>query len=79
VSFADFVARWRRDSLVPAQLNPSTLASYLSVIDRHLLPAFGSVSLSDISPSEVQRFVAEKMGEKSGIDRPSGTRFFFNV
>jgi len=67
--FSDFVERWRRDYLASAQLKPSTLSAYASVIDRHIVPYFGSLKLDRITPATVQRFVAEKITELSARGR----------
>lgn len=67
--FSEFLERWRRDYLVAAQLKPSTLSAYTSVIDRHILPYFGSMKLDRITPATVQQFVAAKVAEASARGR----------
>lgn len=68
--FSEFVERWRTDYLGAAQLKPSTLSAYRSVLERHLLPYFGTMKLDRITPALVQRFVAEKIAERSARGRP---------
>jgi integrase len=67
--FKDFVKRWRADYLGSAQLKPSTLSAYKSILDHHLIPYFGEVQLDRINAGHVQRFVAEKIAESSARGR----------
>ena len=69
VTFTEFIERWKRDYLASAQLKPATLASYASVIDRHLIPYFGEIRIDRITTAIVQRFVAEKTTQVSARGR----------
>lgn len=65
MTFRQFVERWRTDYLGSAQLKPSTLSAYRSVLDRHLLPYFGELRIDKINTALVQRFIATKIEEGS--------------
>jgi integrase len=51
--------RWQSPGLAGRSTwRPSTRARYRSALDLHLLPAFGSVPLSDITPERLRRWIA---------------------
>lgn len=70
ITFAQFVERWRNDYLGSAQLKPSTLSAYRSVLDRHLIPYFGQLRIDRITTALVQRFIAAKVDETSKRGSP---------
>jgi hypothetical protein len=41
------------------QIKPTTRVGYRQALDKHVLPAWGDVRLSEVSHSEVQRWVSE--------------------
>jgi integrase len=43
-----------------AQLKPSTKAGYLSIVNRQIIPRWGSVALGDISHADVQTWISEQ-------------------
>lgn len=43
----------------------STLADYRSILDHHLIPAFGDEAISKVRYREIQRFVSDKQGKLS--------------
>src|SRR5947209_5155618 len=58
IRFAEWASEWLRTT---AHLRPGTRARYRSVIENHLLPAFGTAELAKITPLEVRQWVA-RMG-----------------
>jgi integrase len=59
-----FLDTWFTDVVTPKN-RPRTLASYRSNLDHHILPALGHLSLRDLTPQDVQRFLNEK--SKTGL------------
>ena len=56
VTFADFIkTRWA-SYLAKVDLQPSTIASYDSMIKKHLMPAFGSMRMAEITPGSMTDF-----------------------
>jgi integrase len=55
LTFGDYSTRW----LAGRQLKPRTSAHYRVLLDRFLLPTFGSVALSAISPEAVREWHAK--------------------
>jgi integrase len=59
ISFADFVAdHW--ETYVSQNLKPSTQGSHRSNVRTHLLPMFGKLRLSEISPLQIMGLFKEK-------------------
>ncbi|MBI1749591.1 MAG: tyrosine-type recombinase/integrase [Acidobacteria bacterium] len=58
LTFSNLVERWRRAAL-PA-LRSTTGAYYENLLDRHLLPEFGSRNIAGISKYDVQLFLASR-------------------
>jgi len=61
---ADFLKRWLSDYAKP-NLSPRTVEGYEYVITRHLIPALGKTTLSQLKPEHLQRYYAEK--QKGGL------------
>ena len=55
-TFADAAAEFLRYAEHDRALKPSTLRGYRSIVDAHLLPAFGERRLEDITTAEVERW-----------------------
>jgi integrase len=65
ITFESFVERYFITNALPT-LKQSTRRRYRSTINHHLLPAFGSQRLCDISTLQLQSFVLGKMDSGSG-------------
>jgi len=61
-TFAEFAEKWIKEYCRTA-LKPSTLRGYKNWIRRHLMPFFGYMQLSEISPEDVQAYVSEKLAD----------------
>ena len=58
-TFAEYVANhW--ETYISQNLKPSTQASHLSNVKAHLLPMFGKLRLSEISPLLIMDFLKQK-------------------
>lgn len=56
LTFADFIkTRWA-SYLAKVDLQPSTVASYESMIKKHLMPVFGSMRMAEITPGHMTDF-----------------------
>jgi integrase len=55
-TFADAAAEFLRYAEQDRALKPSTLRGYRSIVDAHLLPAFGERRLEDITTADVERW-----------------------
>jgi integrase len=55
-TFAEFVARW--ESLVLAQLKPSTQSTLRSHLRKHLIPFLGHLQMRDIGPEQFQCLIS---------------------
>jgi integrase len=58
-TFADAVAEFLRHAEEERQLKPSTLRGYRSIMDAHLIPAFGKRALEKITSAEIEQWRAE--------------------
>ncbi len=65
-TFADAAAEFMRYAERDRALKPSTLRGYRSILNAHLLPAFGSQRLEDISSEDVERWYAGLTGAGGG-------------
>src|SRR6185369_2337836 len=54
-----YLARWLTTVVEPS-VAPSTLASQRMIVNRHLTPALGRRPLAQLSPADIQTYVAEK-------------------
>ncbi len=61
LTLEDFVTAHWRPYLTRKNIKPSTLASYESALESHILPAFGKLKLVEIAPLHVESFVQEKI------------------
>ncbi len=62
VALAAFLRRWLEDSARPA-LRPRTYESYAMIVERHLIPSLGHISLLKLTPDRVQAYMNEKRAE----------------
>jgi integrase len=66
-TFADAAAEYLRYVEHDRGRKASTLRGYRSAIEAHLLPAFGSMAVEDVTTREIERWIA-------GIDSSARTR-----
>lgn len=57
-------------------VKPSTLASYKSALELHILPAFGDCQMSEVVPLEIEQFLQTKL--KAGLS-PKTTRNLLGI
>ena len=60
MTFREFIEVWRTDHVATQELKPATIRGYDSVIERHLLPAFGDQRMDRITTEHIRRFFKEK-------------------
>ena len=60
MTFREFIEVWRTDHVATQELKPATIRGYDSVIERHLLPAFGDHRMDRITAEHVRRFFKAK-------------------
>lgn len=63
-SFGEFASSWLT-TWAAVRLKASGYREYETIVRRHLLPAFGSLALVDVSMTAIQNWVAEAVGESS--------------
>ena len=61
-TFADAAAEWLRYIEHDRGRKPSTLRGYQSVLNAHLLPAFGSMPVEDVTTEAIERWLAGLKG-----------------
>ncbi len=61
LTLEEFVTAHWRPYLTRKNIKPSTLASYESALESHILPAFGKLKLVEIAPLHIESFVQEKI------------------
>ena len=61
-NFTDFSRYWLK-TYAQAKLKPSTLRSYVDIIEKHLIPHFCSSQLLNISASNIQEYVSLKLSD----------------
>ncbi len=61
-TFKEFAEKWLREYCRTA-IKPSTLKGYQNWLGKHLVPHFGYMRLTDITPEDVQTYVSEKLNE----------------
>ncbi|MBN2462361.1 MAG: site-specific integrase [Dehalococcoidia bacterium] len=59
-TLAEFLERWLKDYAWP-NLAPRTAEGYEHIIRRHLIPALGSMTLTQLKPEHLQRYYSEKL------------------
>ena len=57
---ADHLRQWLRDYAY-ANLSPNTALGYESIISTHLIPALGAISLTQLRPEMIQRYITDKL------------------
>ena len=60
ITLAEYLERWLRDYVKP-NLAPRTAEGYESIVRCHLVPALGSISLTQLKPEHLQRYYSEKL------------------
>lgn len=60
ISFESFSELWLKN-YAETSIKPSTLVSYQSIIRKLLQPLFSQTNLTDISPTAIQSYVAERL------------------
>ncbi len=63
ITFGDFAQKWLKD-YPPSSVKPTTCRSYRGMVRCHLAPVFGSQRLTDITPDQVQGYMARSLREK---------------
>lgn len=66
-STGEFLLQWLRDYAKPS-LAPKTFQVYEHIVNRHLIPSLGAISLTQLSPRHLQSYYADKMenGRRDG-------------
>ena len=60
ITLAEYLERWLRDYVKP-NLAPRTTEGYESIVRCHLVPALGSIPLTQLKPEHLQRYYSEKL------------------
>ena len=71
LNIADLFSEWHRSIL--HRVKESTVANYTMKADKHILPAFGSLSVCDITSDRIYSFISEK--QKAGFS----TRYISDI
>src|SRR5579859_2642810 len=74
VTFADAAAEYIRYATEDRGCKPSTIRGYRSQLNAHLLPAFGSMQLEDITETEIERWRAGITSQRKGKDISNKTK-----
>ena len=61
LTLAQWLESWM-DHIVKPSLEETTAYSYQSMIHKHIVPALGAIPLQKLSPQQIQRYYAEKIG-----------------
>lgn len=56
---AEFLQRWLKNTAKP-RLRPRTFVDYTAIVDRHLVPTLGKLSLQKLGPEHVQELFRAK-------------------
>lgn len=69
-----YLESWFEEVATPKN-RPSTLKSYRSYLDKHILPELGDIALRDLTPQDVQKFLngLSRKPRKPKVKRASGT------
>jgi integrase len=59
-TLADYLERWLKDYVWP-NLAPRTAEGYEYIIRRHIMPALGKLTLTQLKPEHIQRYYANKL------------------
>jgi integrase len=78
-TFQDFAAEWMATAVPARGLKHSTVENYESVLRRHLLPAFGRLTLEQLEadPRLVDRYIADKL--RSGLSPKTVTNHLLQL
>lgn len=70
ITVGEWLRRWFKEY---ASMNTTdrTKESYLSIIEKHLIPGIGRVTLTDLKPQQIQNYYATKL-EKGRADGKGG-------
>ena len=80
MTFREFIDMWRSEHVATQDLKAATIRAYDSVIDRHLLPAFGNQRIDRITAESIRRFFKEKQEATSKkINRPLSKKTLVNT
>ena len=63
-TLAEYSERWLTEAIAPHR-KPRTEDYYRKILDHHLLPAFGKLSLTQIKPAQIRSFIAQKLNAKA--------------
>jgi integrase len=63
ITFGDFAQKWLKD-YSSSRVKPTTYRSYRGMVKWHLAAIFGSQRLTDITPDQVQAYMAKSLREK---------------
>lgn len=74
VTFRDAAEEWYEHGRNERALKPSTLRDYRSVLDAHLLPAFGDLRLEDVTARLVTRWRTEAMKGERPLSRRNANK-----
>jgi integrase len=74
VTFADAAAEYIRYATEDRGCKPSTIRGYRSQLNAHLLPAFGSMQLEDITETEIERWRAGITSQRKGKEISNKTK-----
>ena len=62
VTLADYLRRWLADYAKPS-VTPRTHERYVSIAERHLIPALGAIPLPQLRPEHLQRHYTAKLAD----------------
>lgn len=62
IAFGDFAERWLVDCAAPS-IKASTLRTYESLVRKRLIPHFGRIRLSEITPQAIQSYMSSRLSE----------------
>jgi integrase len=80
MTFREFIEVWRADHVATQELKPATIRGYDSVIERHLLPAFGDQRMDRITAEHIRRFFKQKQeGTSEKTSRPLSKKTLVNT
>lgn len=64
VSFADAAREWLRHGEQERQLKRSTLRDYRSAVERHLIPAFGTTDVSELTTANIEDWLSSYVAQE---------------
>jgi integrase len=63
-TLAEYAEWWLTEAIAPHR-KPRTEDYYRKILDHHLLPEFGKLTLTEIKPAQVRGFIAQKLNAKA--------------